>query len=349
MNRTPEVTAVVLSIGETTTARAIESVQRQTLPVAEIVLVEGVTPFHRALNQGATRVATPFFVQVDADMVLDADCVERLTTCLAANVGLVVGHLRDPLYDRIEAIKLFRTECARRHPFRDSISPDTDFGADIGQAGWATIYALRYGGPCADHWHTFGEHDPVYTPLYTYAKHVVAGRRLRYRRSAAAVRDQLGRLRDTALATTLMAEIALAHGVFSDGDGDLLRPYAEDRDFLRVVEFLARRGAPEERGVATAPRIASFPKSALRRAYRLGIALAATGDADRFEQVLIGLRRRRHPWAWLTRIGLCEGIFAERYDAATLERAWGTLRGFDRDFGLAARAGAMLRHVLRGA
>ena len=49
---------------------------RQTLPVADTIVVRGVSPFHCALNAGAAQVRTPFFVQVDADMTFDDTCLE---------------------------------------------------------------------------------------------------------------------------------------------------------------------------------------------------------------------------------------------------------------------------------
>ena len=60
-----DVTALVLSIGEDYTNRAMASVQRQTLRAAETIVVRGISPFYRALNDGAVRVRTPFFIQVD--------------------------------------------------------------------------------------------------------------------------------------------------------------------------------------------------------------------------------------------------------------------------------------------
>jgi hypothetical protein len=343
-----DVTAVILTIGEPTTARAIASVKRQTLPVRATTVVTGVTPFHRALNQGAARTGTAFFVQVDADMVLDPDCVEQLAACVADNVGLVVGQLRDPLYGRVEGIKLIRTECARRYPFGDSISPDTDFVVEIGRQGWATVYALRH-GPAPEHWHTFGEHDPSYGPLYTYAKHAVEGRRLRYRGAARAVEYQLGRLRASAHPQALTAQIALAHGLFLEGDVDLLCPYAEDPDFLRLMDLLSEHGNGRGDAGAVAPRSALFPKTAFRRAYKLGIALAADRRADRLEQVLATVYASRAPWSWLMGVGLCHGLFADRYEVGAFEADWMKLRALCGDFpsgGRARRLAALVRRLV---
>src|SRR5712672_71664 len=73
-----DVTAVVLSIGEATTDEAVASLRRQTLQPRDTIIVRDVVPFHNALNIGASQVKTPFFVQVDADMILDRECIATL-------------------------------------------------------------------------------------------------------------------------------------------------------------------------------------------------------------------------------------------------------------------------------
>src|ERR1043166_2461548 len=105
-----DITAVILSIGEDTTQRAIESVRRQALPVKEIITIRNVVPFYKAFNLGVSKVKTEFFIQVDSDMILDENCVEDLRACMTADVGLVLGSLRDPLMTRIGWVKLFRTK-----------------------------------------------------------------------------------------------------------------------------------------------------------------------------------------------------------------------------------------------
>jgi hypothetical protein len=52
-----DVTAVVLSMGEPYVARALESVRNQTLPVADIVRVEHVSPFCRASTKARAGCA----------------------------------------------------------------------------------------------------------------------------------------------------------------------------------------------------------------------------------------------------------------------------------------------------
>src|SRR3954454_15548745 len=104
-----DVTAVVLPLGEATTERAIASLRTQTMPPAEVVVVEGVRPPYAALNRGASQVQTPFFVEVNADMVLDPTCFETLRSAVRTGLGIVVGQLRDPLVaGAVTGIKLFR-------------------------------------------------------------------------------------------------------------------------------------------------------------------------------------------------------------------------------------------------
>src|ERR1700693_1475156 len=119
------VTAVVLTTGEATTQQSMESLRGQSLSVDKTIVVRDVRPFHQALNAGAKQVTTPYFIQVDADMVLDRHCVATLRRAMKADVGMAVGLLRDALVRQVVGIKLFRTECFSNSEFRDYISPDT--------------------------------------------------------------------------------------------------------------------------------------------------------------------------------------------------------------------------------
>ncbi|HEY3257981.1 MAG TPA: hypothetical protein VGJ64_03935, partial [Gemmatimonadaceae bacterium] len=127
-----DVSALVLTIGESFTERAVASLAKQTLPPAEIIVVENISPFSSAMNAGIPRVKTPFFVQVDADMILDPGCFEALRAATDDRTGMTVGELRDPLMGQVVGVKLFRTECFEWAAFRDSITPDTDYIAEIG-------------------------------------------------------------------------------------------------------------------------------------------------------------------------------------------------------------------------
>ena len=71
LSNVSDVSAVVLTIGESTTERALKSIEQQDYPLSETILVENVTPSYRAGNVGASRVKTDYLVIVGADMVLE--------------------------------------------------------------------------------------------------------------------------------------------------------------------------------------------------------------------------------------------------------------------------------------
>ncbi len=344
MTRKPDVSAVLLSLGEPSVGRALASIERQSLAVSDIVRIEGVTPFHRALNEGAARVATEFFVQVDADMVLDDDCVERLCACTSSEVGAVIGMLRDPLYGRVEAIKLFRTAEVQRRGIPDSISPDTDFLSGMEAGGRYMLYALHHRTGPAEAWHTFGEHRPEYDALYTFERNKRDGRRLRHRGSAEGVRYHLALLHGSRHPRALLAEIGIAHGVFLDWEGDRQDGVCrDDEDFRRVTELLAilpERSPPRAPGrlrarLADAAAAASFvgsPERVFRESYQLGARLSEIRDGAAFVEALAARHRVRHPWAWLAQAALCRGLFAGLVPGASAEDDWRRLEAFGEYF-----------------
>jgi hypothetical protein len=334
MTPKPEISALLLSLEEPSVERALASIRRQTLPFVDVVRVEGVRPFHRAVNDGTARVKTDHFVQVDADMILDEDCVERLAASIRPEVGAIIGKLRDPLYGRVQAIKLFRTAEVTRIGFGDSISPDTDFLDHMEKEGRCTVYAIRHTESAAA-WHTFGEHRPNYQPLGTFEKNKRDGRRIRHRGEAASARFHLDLLHLSAHPYALIAQVGIAHGLFLDWEGD--RQDGVDRggdDFRRLSELLARTG--ERRGafrarVADASAAATLVGSAERvfkSSYSLGTALSAVRDGAAFVTALDARHRVRHPWAWLAQAALCRGLFAGIVPDASAERDWQRLGVF---------------------
>jgi hypothetical protein len=232
-----DVSAALLTIGEPAAERAMASIEAQSLAAREIVTVENVSPFYRALNEAARRVSTPYFVQVDADMILDPGCFDELRAAVGPDTGIVVGELRDPMMGQIVGVKLFRTACFEASKFKDSISMDTDFVASIRRHGWRTEYVWRAPG-ASDASRTLGEHRPDYTPAYTYRKYILEGGRLRYRGAQAGLRWRIGRLESSDHEFARLGLIALAHGFFRTGDRDGLVPMDDGVNARPVTELL---------------------------------------------------------------------------------------------------------------
>lgn len=310
MNGPQDVTAVVLSTGEAYTERAIASAGRQTLPFADIIIVRGIRPFHHALNAGAGRVNTQFFVQVDADVVLEDTCLEELRGRMGNGVGLVSGFLRDPIVGRLTGIRLYRTECCRQVQIRDSISPDMDFGNDILARGWVRLYALRHRGSRRHLWHTFGDHLPDYTPAYTFRKFLREGNRIRYRRHEGRVRSLFRRLRHSTHKAVPIALIGTAHGLFGRATHDLLAPDVPGgAEFELLDEFLACEGGTPSPTTSLLRNPDADPYSCFMQAYEMGIQFRETGASLTFLRQLDELRQRCDLRSWLTLVGACHGLF----------------------------------------
>src|SRR3989304_639862 len=85
----PLVSGLLLTIGESTFPEARAALQRQSVSLHRIVVIENVRPFSEAFNQGVSKVDTPFFVQCDADMMLNENCVEVLFSKMTPETGMV--------------------------------------------------------------------------------------------------------------------------------------------------------------------------------------------------------------------------------------------------------------------
>lgn len=320
-----DVTAVVLSIGETYTSRAIAAVERQTLPVAETVVVRGVSPFHRALNSGASRVRTPLFAQVDADMILDATCLEELRARMSDGIGLVSGLLRDPLVGRTHGVRLYRSECFERVQIRDSISPDMDFGADIARHGWIRLHALRHQGQSAEERHTFGDHRPDYTPHYTFCKFLLEGVRCRYRRREGRVVRIFQQLRASDHAVAMIALIAVSHGLFLRERRDLLVPYERTPEFAWLEAFLAEGNGDEIAATVEIDAADHDLGTRFRRAYQQGVSCRQRGAASTLVAQLHALKARGGLGSWIAAVGMCHGLFHDHYRVGDANEAFASL------------------------
>ncbi len=236
-----DVTGLVLTVGEKTTGEAIKRLREQTVPCKEIVVVENVKPFHKAINQGISKVKTPFFIQCDADMLLDPDCIETMQTFIKDDIGVVIGYLSDELLGTIQAVKMFRTECFDKVKFPDSISPDTNCILRICEMGWKFVFASRdrrrFGHPP----YVFGCHKPEYTPLYTFEKFKLEGSRIRYRGVFREFTSCLEQLKNSKHPMATIALIGLCHGLFMEDKKDGLRPYSSSKDYKILEKFISSK------------------------------------------------------------------------------------------------------------
>jgi hypothetical protein len=237
-----DVSAVVPTLGEPTTGRALESLRAQTISVREVHVVRGETPFHRALNRGAAQVATPFFVQVDADMVLDADCVQVLRAAMTRDVGIAVGALRDPLMGTIAGVKLFRRECFGELELRDTVAPEVDFHTRLAERGWETRYLIGHQGGRAKE---LGDHRPDYSADYVFGTYHQLGTRYVRRGDPIALRWRFRRLRRSRHPMAPVARVAMADGMFGTETRDVPKPRPSPADSAFLRELATGCGSSE--------------------------------------------------------------------------------------------------------
>jgi hypothetical protein len=317
-----DVTVVALTLGEPYAERALASARRQTLPPADIVVVRDVSPFHRALNTGAARVRTPFFVQLDADVTLDATCLAELRALVRDDVSIAAGLLRDPIVGRTTGVRLYRTACFADTQIRDSISPDMDFTNDTARLGWVRLNALHWRGPDPAAWHTFGDHRPDYTPLYTYSKFRLEGVRARYRRREQRARAMLRRLCPSRHPAAPLALIATAQGFFDRDQTDRLAPYEPTPAFEALQDFLA---AGNGAAVQAPSDAGADPPQRFRDAYAFAVACRQRRAAAAFLAELDRLRRAGDPNDWIALVGMCHGLGAEEYRDEQARAAYAAL------------------------
>jgi hypothetical protein len=117
-----EVTVFVTSIGAPSYAACRELLRRQDCVFA-LDLIEGVRPLSSALQQMLDRCRTPYYVQVDEDMLLFPHAVRTLYERLSSapdEVAIAVGRLYDVHLDRyIQGIKIARHGIARGYPWAE--------------------------------------------------------------------------------------------------------------------------------------------------------------------------------------------------------------------------------------
>jgi hypothetical protein len=316
-----DVTAVLLTVGEPTLERAAESIRRQNPRPAAVVTVEGVTPFSAALGRAVTHVQTPFFLQVDADMVLDENCLQSLLAAMRPGIGLVAAKLRDPLLGSVPAVKLFRRECWNLAPMQATVAQDSDYYERIAELGWTTVYVLPGGSGGTRH--TLGEHLPDYTPGYTFATFLLLGARLFYRGHTDGLHWRIRVLRASRHPMARVARIALAYGLFGDETRELPKS-AVARDEQLLARIARARATP--RPDLPDAGCAGDAATGCALWYEHGRALAGREDCAGLAGALGALAASPDGWSWAAEAAVGHGFLSAVADEPEAAGIWQRLR-----------------------
>ena len=79
-------------------------------------------------------------------------------------------------------------------------------------------------------------------------------------------------------------------------------------------------------GFRLSPLLNSSPEKTFEKNYRLGISLRQANAFPAFTRCMEWLSKSHDPLAWLAKIGLCHGLFADAYDKQTCAAEYALLR-----------------------
>lgn len=170
-----EVTVFVTTVGYATFERCMEHLKAQDCS-SRLEVIEGVAPMSAAFQQILDRCTTPFYVQVDEDMILYPQAVRMLYERIRradGNVAQYVACLYDEHLGRaIYGLKIFRTEVTRRYPLRDVEGFEWE---QVGRWRRDGYVDLREDVAQADRNppRTLGLHGTLWTPLSIYVRYFV--------------------------------------------------------------------------------------------------------------------------------------------------------------------------------
>ena len=233
-----DVGAFLMTVGEPAFQKAMDSIRAQTVQPATILVIKDMKPIAKAFAMGARRLATPFILQCDADMILTQDCIHILRSAMEENTGAAIGFLRDDILGDIQGVKMFRREAILPY-ISESVASDSDMIARMIEAGWKIKFCRR-NTDCPDlPPDVFGYHRPDYMDEeYVFSKFFRQGAKARYRQYPMEFQSILNTLKSSPHPKADLALLAFCHGFFSPCTEDYFGRTQTDEDFKAYRQFL---------------------------------------------------------------------------------------------------------------
>jgi hypothetical protein len=177
---TTEVTVFVTTVGAPTFEACLERLSLQTCTFT-MQIIAHTAPMNVAFQRMLDECRTPFYVQVDEDMLLYPDAVRRLYELISgapANVAMAARDLYDAHLGRcINGVKIFRHAIVRRYPFESRDSFETSQLARMEHDGHTVLRTPFDEAPVAGR--TLGLHGVRWTPQTVFERYLHLGRRRR--------------------------------------------------------------------------------------------------------------------------------------------------------------------------
>jgi len=169
------VTVFVSTVGYPTFGACMEhlSAQDSRFPLR---VIDHVAPMSAAFQRMLDECTTPYYVQVDEDMLLYRHAIRTLYERLAATeprTAQYVAALYDVHLDKvIYGLKIFRLAIVRNYPFRDVTGCEWDQIRRFRTDGYFDV-RVPLDGATRDSEHTLGLHGTYWTPQAVYLRFYV--------------------------------------------------------------------------------------------------------------------------------------------------------------------------------
>ena len=239
-----EVTVFVSTVGAPSFRECMEHLKRQDCNF-RLEVIQNISPMSAAFQRMVDSCQTPYYVQVDEDMMLRHDAVRMLTEWILNTpdeVPLVVAWLWDMHLNRgIQGVKAFRHSIVRNYPFQDVESCEKDQLLRMQQDGYHYVKPLDTDPTEHGTW-TLGTHGTHYDPQTIFERYAtLEHKRCQYPDKLAWFEaygsDFLRRFREDPSELNLMALLGLLAGRIASSS------HRGEKDFTRYNSLPGLREA----------------------------------------------------------------------------------------------------------
>lgn len=171
--RLDDVTVFLITVGASSYPACRQALEAQTVDF-ELVEIRDVAPMSAAFQRMLDLCRTPYYVQVDEDMILKPGAIETLARTIRGaddQTAMVYFPLWDTHLDRaILGVKAYRHDVFARFPYEDEQS------CEMGQLEAVRAAGYRWAGPdptcnSPEHPDILGYHGTKYTPAEAFDRY----------------------------------------------------------------------------------------------------------------------------------------------------------------------------------
>ena len=166
------VTVFVTTVGAPTFETCMRHLQDQDCTF-RLQIIDHVAPMHVAFQRMLDECRTPYYVQVDEDMLLHPHAVRTLYETIEGagpNVAIYVAELYDVHVERcLQGVKIFRHDLVRRYPFGSGNAFESEQVTQLENDGYVVLRTVC--GPHPVPGRTLGLHGTQWTLRSIYERY----------------------------------------------------------------------------------------------------------------------------------------------------------------------------------